>query len=157
MKKLYLSCTLFLLAGGIYICGTCYGSDRPDARNLVQAPPAVSKETQNNGKYTINYALKGLPVSNILQPTGKFASFAVSGASAAPETEAEIAVNILGPNFIPVRTYLLHNLKSIENIMTLWDGLDMYGKETPGGIYYASLSIVYSDGKKETKFFRFSK
>ena len=39
----------------------------------------------------------------------------------------------------------------------LRDGLDIYGKEVPGGIYYASLSIIYTDGKKETKFFRFLK
>jgi hypothetical protein len=135
----------------------CSGENRPDGSNLLRSPEFVEKEDTGPDKYTVTYSLKEIPVSNISKPGSGFSIFSSAQDDTIPETQAEIAVNILGPNFIPIRTFLLRNVTKVDNVVTLWDGLDMYGKEAPEGMYYASLSIIYTDGKKETKFFRFLK
>ena len=89
----------------------------------------------------------------------------ISGGKLAPDKAgddsknvyAEVAVNVLGTNFRPIKTYVIRNLKDINNVVTIWDGRDTYGRQMPKGEYYVQLSIVYSDDKKETKFFKFTK
>lgn len=134
----------------------CPAEGRPDGRNLLKAPEITRDDKTEAGRYTVRYSLKTVPLPGAAGKSGGFSSFSSGTDNPPPETRAEIAVNILGPNFIPVRTYLLHNAEKIDNLVTLWDGLDMYGRKSPPGTYYASLSIIYSDGRKETKFFRFA-
>jgi len=78
---------------------------------------------------------------------------------------AEIAVNILNENYFPVSTFIISaelektasGTKKGKNKFYLWDGKDMLGKEAPAGEYYAVLSVVYKNGKKETIGFVFVK
>jgi len=86
---------------------------------------------------------------------GVFGAMSFSGASLA--TKASISVNILDSRFYPVKAYVIREVKKNTRFESLWDGRDVYGKESPKGTYYASLSISYSDGTKESKFFKFVK
>jgi len=136
--------------------GGVYGDmlPRPDSRNLLEKPVKGIPDKEADD-YTVHYSLKQVLPEKKEQPSGYSVFSADDGDDA--ETEAEIAVNILGPNFIPVRTYLLRKADKLENATTLWDGRDIYGNEVPDGIYYASLSIIYPGGGKETRIFRFMK
>lgn len=157
MEKVKSSCIILLLIGLLALGEICIGENRPDGKNLIQSPKSVQKESTSTDEYTVRYLLKKISILKIGLPNSKFSIFSSKEDDQIPETQAEIAVNILGPNFIPIRTYLLRNVEEVDNIITLWDGLDMYGREAPEGMYYASLSIIYADGEKETKFFRFFK
>lgn len=105
----------------------------------------------NPSKFKVNYSLQKSGASGTSGPNA-FGAGLFSGDSA-----ASIAVNILDERFYPVKAFVLRDVKSSSRVESLWDGRDVYGKEMPAGKYYASLSIVYSDGAKETKFFKFEK
>lgn len=79
---------------------------------------------------------------------------------------AEVAVNIIDSKYFPIRTFVVAGelakksklgSKKGQNEMSVWDGKDMYGNEAPPGEYYASVSVVYKDGKQETFGFKFVK
>lgn len=71
---------------------------------------------------------------------------------------AEIAVNIIDSNFYPVNTFIITQqdgkgktgTKKGPNEIILWDGKDINGNVAPPGTYYACISVVYKNGKKET-------
>ncbi len=98
-------------------------------------------------------------VSYSLQKSGQVSgpnAFGAPGLFSA-DVAASVAVNILDERFFPVKAFVLREVKSSARVESLWDGRDIYGKEMPSGKYYASLSIVFSDGANETKFFKFVK
>lgn len=102
----------------------------------------------NPSKFKVSYSL-----DKKNQGSGAFGAPGLFSNGAA----ASVAVNILDCRFYPVKTFVLRDVKSKNRVESLWDGRNAYGKEMPKGNYYASLSIVYSDGTKETKFFKFEK
>lgn len=94
------------------------------------------------------------------KPSGgaRFGAGAFGGTSSASSAStADIAVNILDQRFYPVKTYVLRGLQAQDRVENLWDGKDAYGREMPPGRYFASLSIVYSDGTKASQFYGFVK
>lgn len=105
-------------------------------------------KVSNPSKFKVSYSLEKKNQSQ--QKLGAPGLF--SGGSV-----ASVAVNILDPRFYPVKTFVLKDVKNKNRVESLWDGRDVYGKEMPAGDYYASLSVLYSDGTKETKFFKFTK
>jgi len=145
---------VFLTVVGFFIFVfniTGYAENKPSKRNLKQDSELLNLQVNHPSKFKVDYTLRKMQ-------SGKGKGFSAFGSKTnKDETKAEIAVNILDSNFHPIRTYVLRDIKKIKNTQTLWDGRDMHDREMPSGDYYASLSIIYSDGKKETKFFRFKK
>lgn len=116
---------------------------------LLSEDPPKKPVISNPGKFKVDYNLQKRASSG-------GPKFGAPGLSSG-ETKADVAVNILDERFMPVRAFVLRAVKLGQRMESLWDGRDVYGKEMPAGSYYASLSILYTDGSKETKFFRFSK
>lgn len=124
-----------------------------------QEPTPQNKEkgkAANPSKFKVSYSLERNASAKPEKAPGGGKIFAAKGFSA-EDSIADIAVNILDARFVPVRTFVLRGVKKKERVESLWDGRDVYGREMPAGNYYASLSIVYSDGAKESKFFKFEK
>lgn len=108
-------------------------TERKD-KNLLQTPPEpkVSDDKSHPSEFKTKYRLKNV---------------------------AQIAINIMDSNFFPINTFIVcsENLRRLKsgtkrgiNILQLWDGKDMYGNEAPPGEYYACISVIYRNGKKET-------
>lgn len=122
---------------------------------IFSAPsPAVSKDRPSKPRVSKPSKFK---VSYKLKKNSSKSKFGAKGLFSSAGSVASIAVNILDERFHPVKAFVIRKVKKANRIETLWDGRDIYGKEAPAGKYYASLSILYSDGSKETKFFKFVK
>ena len=127
-------------------------------QNLKQTAELKNSKITPPSAFKKEYKLEKLPLNGA--PSGSAVKTrALKRLSSGKTTRlsAEVAVNILGPNFKPVKAYVLRDVTDTDNAATLWDGRDSYGRELPGGEYYAQLSILYSDGKQETKTFKFEK
>lgn len=117
--------------------------------DLVFSEP--SAKVSNPSKFKVSYSLN--------KPSAPGGAFGAPG-FAVPSSgngSASISVNILDERFYPVRAFILRDVKNTSRVESLWDGRDAYGKESPTGNYYASLSIVYNDGSKDSKIFKFRK
>ncbi len=120
---------------------------------------SAERKVANPSKFKVNYSLQKSGASggsgpNAFGAPGLFGASGVSGGSAAA---ASIAVNILDERFYPIKAFVLRDVTDTSRVESLWDGRDVYGKESPAGRYYAQLSIVYGDGSRETKVFKFVK
>lgn len=131
-----------------------------DKGNLKQTAELKNSNIAKPASFKKDFKLGNLPqvagAPVVSKGIKKRALKKAAGTAAAAEY-AEVAVNILGPNFKPVKTYVLRDVTDPDNSVTLWDGRDSYGRELPKGEYYAQLSVLYSDGKKENKLFKFTK
>ncbi|MFH1369368.1 MAG: hypothetical protein ABII64_09610 [Elusimicrobiota bacterium] len=133
-----------------------------NASGLKQSAELKNKNISPPSDFKKEYTLDNLPLNagsfDGTVSGGKFSALKKSSAiNDSQDSYAEVAVNILGPNFRPVRAYVLRDVTDLNNVITLWDGRDSYGRELPAGDYYAQLSVVYSDGKQETKTYKFVK
>ena len=133
-----------LIVGGFFIFSLIFPSSLIWAKNKK---PKIS----NPSKFKVNYSLKNK------KPAQNGSKLRGAPGIASDSSIASIAVNILDERFYPVKTFVIRKIKKNKRMESLWDGRDIYGKEMPSGDYYASLSIIYSDGTKETRFFKFVK
>ena len=120
---------------------------------LLTAPVSAADEPiATPGKFKVSYSLKK-------QSSGSGGSGGVMGAGAysGGATQADLAVNILDARFFPVKAFVVKGVSLQDRVDSLWDGRNAYGKEMPAGNYYAQMSILYSDGTRETKLFKFTK
>lgn len=77
-----------------------------------------------------------------------------------PRTAA-LSVTLLDLHRIPLRTFQIPKGEpgtlTGDNVLTLWDGKDIQGKDMPAGEYWAALSFRFEDGTVDNKRFRMVK